>query len=134
MKNNLLTIRLSVIMSLSSFETFQPLLPNCVVEQADCAICSDGYSASLGFTCNRCSNNIGSIVVTIVLALALLASVILAVSYLLSRKLENENNRSCVEHLMRHIPVQSAKIVIVAWQIVIQVRCVCVCVFSLNCT
>ncbi|CAN0240478.1 unnamed protein product [Ascophyllum nodosum] len=32
------------------------------------------------------------------------------------------NKRACVKQLMRYIPVQSIKIVIVAWQIVVQVR------------
>ena len=59
----------------------------------------------------------------IVCALALLIGVILAVSYLLSTELDRGIQRSAsVERLMRYIPMQSVKVVIVTWQIVIQVR------------
>ena len=96
---------------------------NCAINQADCAICSDGFSGGFGFICKRCSNSIGGIVVAIVFVLALLVAVILAVSYLLSTELERGiQGRACVERLMRYIPMQSVKVVIVTWQIVIQVR------------
>ena len=59
----------------------------------------------------------------IVFALALLVGVILAVSYLLSTELDRGiRRRASVERLMRYIPMQSVKVVIVTWQIVIQVR------------
>ena len=59
----------------------------------------------------------------IVFALALLVGVILAVSYLLSTELDRGiQRRANVERLMRCIPMQSVKVVIVTWQIVIQVR------------
>ena len=59
----------------------------------------------------------------IVFALALLVGVILAVSYLLSTELDRGiQRRASVERLMRNIPMQSVKVVIVTWQIVIQVR------------
>ena len=59
----------------------------------------------------------------IVFALALLVGVILAVAYLLSTELDRGiQRRESVERLMRCIPMQSIKVVIVTWQIVIQVR------------
>ena len=59
----------------------------------------------------------------IVFALALLVGVILAVSYLLSTELDRGiQRRAYVERLMRCIPMQSVKVVVVTWQIVIQVR------------
>ena len=59
----------------------------------------------------------------IVCALALLVGVILAVPYLLSTELDRGiQRRASVERLMRCIPMQSVKVVIVTWQIVIQVR------------
>ena len=59
----------------------------------------------------------------IVFALALLVGVILAVSYLLSTELDRGiQRRASVERLIRYIPMQSVKVVIVTWQIVIQVR------------
>ena len=61
--------------------------------------------------------------VAIVFVLVLLVAVILAVSYLLSTELNRgTQRRACVERLMRYIPTQSVKVVIVTWQIVIQVR------------
>ena len=96
---------------------------NGAVIRADCAICSDGFSASLGFICKICSNSTGGIVVAIVFVLALLVAVVLAVSYLLSTELDRGTQRRArVERLMRCIPMQSVKAVIVTWQIVIQVR------------
>ena len=99
----------------------QPL-PNYIESQADCVIFSDGYSASLGFTCKICSNGTGEFVVAIVFASALFLAVILAVLYLLSTELERGTERVCAERLMRYIPMQSVKVVIVTWQIVAQVR------------
>ena len=59
----------------------------------------------------------------IVFALALLVAVILVVSYLLSTEVDRgTQRRACVERLMRYIPMQSVKVVVVTWQIVIQVR------------
>ena len=58
----------------------------------------------------------------IVFASALLVAVILAMSYLLSTELEGGTQKACFERLIRYIPMQSVKIVIVTWQIVIQVR------------
>ena len=59
----------------------------------------------------------------IVFALALLVAVILAASYLLSAELDRgTQRRACVERLVRYIPIQSVKVVIVTWQIVIEVR------------
>ena len=58
-----------------------------------------------------------------VFVLSLLVAVILAVSYLLSTELDRgTQRRACVERLLRYISMQSVKVVIVTWQIVIQVR------------
>ncbi|CAN0377394.1 unnamed protein product, partial [Ascophyllum nodosum] len=85
-----------------------------------CAICSKGYSPNLGFTCNKCPNSIGGIVVGVLIALVLLVAVILAISYLLSTEMERGTKRTGVHRLVQNIPLQSVKVVIVAWQIVIQ--------------
>ena len=69
-----------------------------------------------------CSDSTSVIVVAIVFALALLVAVMLAVSYLLLTELDRGTQRACVKRLMRYIPMQSVKVVIVTWQIVIQVR------------
>ena len=92
------------------------------VFQADCAICSDGYSANLGFSCKKCSNSIGGIVVAIVFTLVVAVAVIPIVSYLLSPELGPGTKRACIGRLVGYIPLNSIKIVIVAWQIVTQVR------------
>ena len=92
------------------------------VDQADCAICSDGYSASLGFTCNICSNSPGGIALAVIFALVSLVAMISMATYLLSAELERGAAKAFVERLLRRIPVQSVKVVIIAWQIVTQVR------------
>ena len=63
-------------------------------DQADCAICKDGYSRSLKFACNMCSDSTSGIASAIVFALALFLEVLLAVSYLLSTELERGTKRA----------------------------------------
>ena len=58
----------------------------------------------------------------ILIALMLLVAAILATSHLLSTELELGTKRTCVHRLVQCIPLQSVKVVIVAWQIVVQVR------------
>ena len=69
-----------------------------------------------------CFDSTSGIVFAIVFALALFLAILLAVSYLLSTELEPGTKRASVVRLMRYIPIQSIKVVIVACQIVIQVR------------
>lgn len=87
----------------------------------DCAVCSEGYTAQLGFTCRDCSDSTGGIIVATVLGVAALFVAVVVVSYVVSGEVGDKGHRFAV-HLKRHIPLQSVKIVIVAWQILTQVR------------
>ena len=89
---------------------------------ADCAVCSDGYTAQLGYTCDKCSDSTGGIVVVAVLALVALSVCIAVVMYVMSGEAGCTGRRGPLGRLFRNIPLQSVKIVIVAWQIITQVR------------
>ena len=58
----------------------------------------------------------------IVFLLAMIVAMILIVIYLLSAELEQGPTKACTKGLVRCIPIQSIKVVIVVWQIVTQVR------------
>lgn len=89
--------------------------------RADCAVCSDGYTASIGFNCDKCSGSAGGIILAIFLAGAAVFVVIVVAGYIVSGEQER-TKKGLVERTMRYIPLQSLKIVIVAWQILTQVR------------
>ena len=86
----------------------------------DCAVCGDGYVATLGFSCDRCSGNTKSVVVTSIFTgvSAFIAAAI--IRYLMSSEIQG-GGRGIVDRMTRHVPVQAMKIIIVAWQILTQV-------------
>lgn len=82
-------------------------------------MCSEGYAVSLVLTCSECSDG-NLAVVVVVLAIASLA-VFALVRHMVS--LEQENiTRSIFSRVEAVLPLQSIKIVVVAWQIVTQVN------------
>eukprot|EP00903_Cladosiphon_okamuranus_P017270 g15914.t1 len=84
-----------------------------------CAVCSDGYTAQLGFTCSTCLGSASGIVLaSVVLAVVLLAAVAVA-SYVISAEGAGKR-RGLVERVARYIPLQSLKIIIVSWQLLTQ--------------
>ncbi|CBN75178.1 polymorphic Outer membrane protein G/I family [Ectocarpus siliculosus] len=84
-----------------------------------CAVCSEGYSAQLGFTCRTCSDSAGGIALAAALAVVGLVALVAVVSYVTSGE-EDGKGRGIVERVGRYIPLQSVKIVVVAWQIMTQ--------------
>ena len=86
----------------------------------DCAVCGDGYVASLGFSCERCSKNTKSVVVASIFAGVSAVVVVGAIRYLMSAEIQGEG-KGVVDRMTRRVPVQAMKIVIVAWQILTQV-------------
>ncbi|CAM9774589.1 unnamed protein product [Ectocarpus sp. 6 AP-2014] len=84
-----------------------------------CAVCSEGYSAQLGFTCRTCSDSAGGIALAAALAGVGLVALVAVVSYVTSGE-EDGKGRGIVERVGRYIPLQSVKIVVVAWQIMTQ--------------
>ena len=76
---------------------------------------------SVGFTCSRCSDSTtGIVVIGILIFVCVVIGIALAL-HLLSGGMEN-TERGLVGRIIRIIPVQAVKIIIVAWQILIQVR------------
>lgn len=87
----------------------------------DCSVCSEGCMASVGFTCVDCSGRTHGIV--FIVAMAVMAGLVIptVVLYLVSSKANGTKNR-VLDGARRYVPLQSVKIVIVAWQILTQVR------------
>ena len=90
----------------------------------DCSVCSDGYTRSIGYRCDKCSTSSAGLVLMAVLVTAAVVAIIFLGRYMMSEEHGQDTRRGFVEHLMRYIPLQSVKIVIVAWQILTQVRMV----------
>lgn len=87
----------------------------------DCSICSDGYAANFGSACDQCSDKAGGIVLMVVLVVFVLIGAAAIASYTMSRQLES-GDCGTIKRLTLFVPLQSVKIVIVALQIVTQVR------------
>lgn len=87
---------------------------------ADCAVCSEGYTSELGFVCRKCVGSAGGIAIAVVLAAVLLVAALAVVSYVMSGE-SGERRPGLVDRVARYVPLQSFKIVIVAWQILTQV-------------
>ncbi|CAM9150882.1 unnamed protein product, partial [Ectocarpus sp. 6 AP-2014] len=84
-----------------------------------CAVCSGGYTARLGMVCSKCSDRTGSIALGVSVSVAGLLFTVALVSYAVSGESEGRA-RGVVERAGRFVPLQSVKIVIVAWQILTQ--------------
>ncbi|CAM9259474.1 unnamed protein product, partial [Hapterophycus canaliculatus] len=84
-----------------------------------CAICGDGYAPQLSFACSQCSGSTGGLVVALMFAVATGIIALVTISHLMSREVRGKGH-GIVGRLRQYIPLQSFKIVIVAWQILIQ--------------
>lgn len=87
----------------------------------DCSVCWDNYSSSVGLTCVECSGNTEGIVLATVLAVVVPFIVVAVVLYLVSGNTD-ATGQGMVGRLQRVVPLQSIKIIIVAWQILTQVK------------
>ena len=87
----------------------------------DCAVCRQDYVASLGFTCNKCSDSTKGIAMAFVFTAISVAVLAAAMWYLMSSEIREEE-RGVMGQVIRRLLVQSGKIIIVAWQILTQVR------------
>lgn len=85
---------------------------------SDCSVCSEGYATTLAFTCSKCSGGNAAAIV-VLSAIALLAA-LLILKHLVSIKQETITGGAVVR-VGWFLPVQSIKIVIIAWQIITQV-------------
>ncbi|CAM9398277.1 unnamed protein product, partial [Ascophyllum nodosum] len=84
-----------------------------------CSICSKTHVSGTSFSCRECSDR--AIAITIVAILVVLATAIglATVSYLVSAEVVGRG-RGIVEAIVRRVPTQSVKVVIVVWQILTQ--------------
>lgn len=88
-------------------------------------MCSSGYTGGLSFTCSKCSSSAGGVVLAAFLAVVALVVAVAVVVYVMSGK-AGAGRGGMVDRVGRYIPLQSVKIVIVAWQILTQVSVVVV--------
>lgn len=98
------------------------LLFYCYASHADCSVCSDGYTPSIGFSCNKCPDTSGP-GVGLITALGAVGVVgfFAFLTYMLSGE-ERSADRGIVARISRFIPLHSLKIIIVVWQIITQVE------------
>ena len=90
----------------------------------DCAVCSDGYTEQLGYTCSECLGAASGMVLASFVLVVIIFVAIGVASYVVSADGEGKR-RGLVERVARFIPLQSLKIIIVSWQILTQVRALC---------
>lgn len=89
-------------------------------------MCSDGYTPQLGGTCSKCADEASGVVLVAVVFLVALVLAVAVVSYVLSGE-SGGRMSGVVARVTQFIPLQSVKIVIVAWQILTQVRATLTC-------
>ncbi|CAM9560896.1 unnamed protein product [Ascophyllum nodosum] len=86
-----------------------------------CAVCSRGYARSLSFTCRVCSDDKATLVAWLVVPSAVVLGLVF-LGYMASKE-RGTDNRGCVKSF-KTLPIQSIKIVIVAWQILTELTSV----------
>lgn len=91
---------------------------------ADCSVCQKGYAASSVYTCTKCSDwsravALGVVIVVVILLVALMA---VFVAFVASAKSVDSWRKLFSNKLLRALPLQSIKILVVVWQILTQVR------------
>lgn len=86
----------------------------------DCSVCIDGYAKSTGFTCTKCDENVRGIAVATIFLVISMVIIFTAMKYLMSVGMGAR--RGIIARIIRRVPLQSVKIIIVAWQILTQVR------------
>lgn len=82
-------------------------------------MCSEGHAVSLVLTCSKCSN--GNLAVVIV-ALGIVSLAAFALVWHMVSLEQGDNKWGIFSRVEAILPLQSIKIVVVAWQIVTQVN------------
>eukprot|EP00903_Cladosiphon_okamuranus_P021507 g19772.t1 len=85
-----------------------------------CSVCSDGYTAQLGFTCDKCPDKTVGIVLVVVVAVVAVIVGVAVVVYVMPGGVLCTGRGGSLGRLFRNIPLQSVKIIIVTWQIISQ--------------
>lgn len=97
------------------------LLKNRIPFYTDCSVCSEGYTASLGFVCTKCSDDIaGGITIAAVGSIIFVFVFIAFIIHMLSG-MSKDADRGLVARVTSFIPLHTVKIIVVVWQIITQV-------------
>lgn len=85
---------------------------------ADCSVCSEGFYTSIGYTCTECSGDTAGVFVALVAAVLLVV-----VSFvMLSTWLNHQGDAFKAKVAIWRRRLLSLKTVIIAWQILTQVK------------
>lgn len=76
---------------------------------------------NMGFPCRECLDTTGGVALAVVTAIFAVFMVAVLTSYLMSGETVQGRRGGRIEFLARYIPLQSVKIVIATWQILVQV-------------
>lgn len=93
----------------------------CTCDLTDCAKCSKNYATNVGGLCTPCADSTGELVRSVFIVVVVVVIVVATILYLVSGEMEVAG-RGIVDRVVRYLPHQTLKIVIVVWQILTQVR------------
>ncbi|CAM9385517.1 unnamed protein product [Laminaria digitata] len=87
-----------------------------------CAVCEATYSSSLAHTCTRCSSSRrqGLMAATVIAAIVAIFAIVTIFRYMLSTEHEEGNFGCFHRRVVRAVPLQALKIIVVVWQILTQ--------------
>lgn len=110
-------------------------IPRCLLGLSVCAVCADGYTSGIGYSCSKCTSGHRAATIAVISVL-LLAVVLIAVAFGV-RQLRSGSARASAggggataasrglaragSRLKRSGVAQTVKIVVVSWQIITQV-------------
>ena len=94
-----------------------------LVCDTDCSVCKKGYSTTLAFTCNKCSDSSQTtmLIVAIVLIVIAAAGGAYLTVYLVSMEPDTAKTTQPHIKLLQYVPLQAIKTLVVLWQILTQV-------------
>ncbi|CAM9117457.1 unnamed protein product [Sphacelaria rigidula] len=84
-----------------------------------CSICQENFATGPGYTCHSCSERTGGVILVIVLGVLAFGALVGFVLYMVSAG-SGGGGRRIMARAAQVIPLQSIKIIIVAWQILTQ--------------
>ncbi|CAM9792296.1 unnamed protein product, partial [Ectocarpus sp. 12 AP-2014] len=87
-----------------------------------CAVCQTDYSPSFAHTCTRCSSSRrqGLTAATVIAAIGTVLAIVTIFKFLLSTEVEERDVGCFYRRVLRAVPLQALKIVVVVWQILTQ--------------
>lgn len=83
-------------------------------------MCSYGYVSTFGSKCNECYDRDSGIALAAVVAVIAMVACAMFLVYMMSTELDGPS-RKFLAVMTKHTPMQTIKIIIVAWQILTQV-------------